>query len=115
MSIINRPRPRALMLLALGSQLAGCAVGPDFHSPAAPAGATFPATPATTVSSRTTAGAAQTLLQGRDIPGDWWKLFGSPEIEALVSRALAANPDLAAAQATLRQARENTRAGEEEP
>jgi NodT family efflux transporter outer membrane factor (OMF) lipoprotein len=112
MSIINRPRPRALMLLALGSQLAGCAVGPDFHSPAAPAGATFPATPATTVSSRTTAGAAQTLLQGRDIPGDWWKLFGSPEIEALVSRALAANPDLAAAQATLRQARENTRAGE---
>jgi NodT family efflux transporter outer membrane factor (OMF) lipoprotein len=112
MSIINRPRPRALMLLALGSQLAGCAVGPDFHSPAAPAGATFPATPATTVSSRTTAGAAQTLLQGRDIPGDWWKLFGSPEIEALVSRALAANPDLAAAQATLRQAHENTRAGE---
>lgn len=112
MSITKRPRQRALMLLALGGSLAGCAVGPDFLAPSAPTGAVLPATPASTVSSRTTAGGAQNLLPGRDIPGDWWTLFGSPEIEALVSRALAANPDLVAAQATLLQARETTRAGQ---
>ncbi len=112
MSTTKRPRPRALLLLALGGALAGCAVGPDFRGPSGPTGAALPPSSATTVSSRTTAGAAQNLLPGRDIPGDWWTLFGSPQIESLVRQALAANPDLAAAQATLRQARENTRAGE---
>jgi NodT family efflux transporter outer membrane factor (OMF) lipoprotein len=112
MSTTKRSRMRAPLLLTLGGLLAGCAVGPDFLSPAAPADAAFPASRADTVASRTTGGAAQRLLPGRDIPGDWWTLFGSPEIESLVSRALAANPDLVAAQATLRQARETVRAGE---
>ena len=39
-------------------------------------------------------------------------MFQSPQITALVAQALKANPGIAAAQATLRQARENTRAEE---
>ena len=55
-------------------------------------------------------GTAQRLTQDRDIPGEWWGLFHSPQITELVTQALQANPDVAAAQATLRQARETTRA-----
>ena len=41
-----------------------------------------------------------------DIPGQWWTLFRSPELNALVEEALRANPDVTAAQAALRQANE---------
>ena len=44
---------------------------------------------------------------GRDIPGDWWKVFHSKEIDVLIVEALHANPNLQAAQATLWQAKEN--------
>jgi NodT family efflux transporter outer membrane factor (OMF) lipoprotein len=41
-----------------------------------------------------------------DIPAQWWALFGSPPLNARVEEALKANPNLAAAQAALKQARE---------
>jgi NodT family efflux transporter outer membrane factor (OMF) lipoprotein len=59
------------------------------------------------VSSAGAGGAAQSFAVGRDIPGDWWTLFHSRHLNDLVSRALAANPSLQAAQAALRQATEN--------
>ena len=39
-------------------------------------------------------------------PGQWWKAFGSPQIDALVDAALAANPGLKAQDAALAAARE---------
>jgi NodT family efflux transporter outer membrane factor (OMF) lipoprotein len=62
------------------------------------------------VSAPTTGGSAQAFQPDRDIPGAWWDLFHSPEVTALVTEALKANPDVAAAQATLREARETVRA-----
>jgi NodT family efflux transporter outer membrane factor (OMF) lipoprotein len=105
----NRGHAPALILTA---SLLGCAVGPDFHPPAAPADTRFTETPAPvrTVSATTASGAAQRLSDGRDIPGEWWELFRSAQITSLVTQALKANPDVAAAQATLREARANTRA-----
>ncbi len=104
----------AFFLCVLGAAvvLAGCTVGPDFHAPPAPGDTRFTETPMPvhTVSAHTIGGAEQTLQDGRDIPGEWWTLFHSPRIEALVTQALRANPDLTAAQATLREARENLRA-----
>jgi NodT family efflux transporter outer membrane factor (OMF) lipoprotein len=90
------------------------AVGPDYHAPAAPADArlTEAPLPAETVSAATAGGAAQRLSIARDIPGDWWALFHSPQVTALVRQALAANPTVTAAQANLRQALENVRAGQ---
>ena len=87
-------------------------MGPDFHPPQAPASTRFTedALPAHTASAATPGGPAQRLTPDRDIPGEWWALFHSPQITALVTRALKANPDVAAAQATLREARENMRA-----
>jgi NodT family efflux transporter outer membrane factor (OMF) lipoprotein len=44
------------------------------------------------------------------VPRDWWTLFGSAALDALVADAMRANPDVQSAQAALRQARENTAA-----
>jgi NodT family efflux transporter outer membrane factor (OMF) lipoprotein len=52
-------------------------------------------------------GAAQRFLSQQDVPRNWWTLFGSSELDDLVMAALRANPDVASAQAALRQALEN--------
>ena len=39
------------------------------------------------------------------VPRDWWRAFGDAQLDALIARALQANPDLRSAQASLRQAR----------
>jgi len=92
--------------------LAGCKVGPDFHAPSAPGSARYTEKPlpVATASAGVPGGLAQRLGPDRDIPGEWWDLFHSQQISALVTQALKANPDVAAAQATLRQAMETRRA-----
>ncbi len=94
--------------------LAGCAVGPNFHSPAAPSvsGYTRSPLPAATVAADAPGGAAQHFVPGLDIPGEWWALFHSPALDRLIAEALKANPDLAAAEAALRQANENVYAAQ---
>jgi NodT family efflux transporter outer membrane factor (OMF) lipoprotein len=96
-----------LGLLAAGA-LSGCAVGPDFIRPAPPetGGYTRDKLPAATGSAAVAGGAAQRFVQGLDIPGEWWTLFRSKALNQLVAEALKANPTLAAAQASLRQAAE---------
>src|ERR1700675_2881309 len=88
--------------------LAGCPGGPNFRPPSAPASTRFTeaALPGRTVSATVSGGEAQRFTQDRDIPGEWWDLFHSQQITSLVTQALKANPDVAAAQATLREARE---------
>jgi NodT family efflux transporter outer membrane factor (OMF) lipoprotein len=56
--------------------------------------------------------AAQTFVRGQDIPGQWWALFHSEPLNALIEQAFKANPNLDAAQASLRQAREDVYAQE---
>jgi NodT family efflux transporter outer membrane factor (OMF) lipoprotein len=87
-------------------------VGPNFHRPAPPSADryTAEALPPATASADTPDGAAQKFLAGEDVPRNWWTLFGSPELDALVEQTLRANPSVAAAQAALRQASENTAA-----
>jgi NodT family efflux transporter outer membrane factor (OMF) lipoprotein len=46
------------------------------------------------------------LVRERDIPAEWWSVFGSAGIDALVTRALAASPTLDQARARLGQAQE---------
>jgi NodT family efflux transporter outer membrane factor (OMF) lipoprotein len=50
------------------------------------------------------------LEAGMPAPVQWWRAFHSAKLDALVAQALARNSDLAAAEATLRQARELARA-----
>lgn len=89
--------------------LCGCAVGPDFRRPAAPAVDRYAAEPVTVAGG--TGAAAQRFVRGGDIPAQWWRLFHSPQLDALIAQALANNPDLKAAQAALAAARETALAG----
>jgi NodT family efflux transporter outer membrane factor (OMF) lipoprotein len=94
--------------LAFALTLSGCAVGPDFVTPAAPDGAGYTQEPLkSTAATSTASGAAQKFEPARDLPGQWWTLFHSRPLNTVVERALAANADLQAAQAALRVAREN--------
>jgi NodT family efflux transporter outer membrane factor (OMF) lipoprotein len=87
--------------------LAGCVVGPDFKTPAPPAPGALGPTPATTASAPAAlAGAPQRFAAGGEISRQWWTLFHSEPLDALIDRALAENPDLKAAEAALRAAHE---------
>ncbi|HEY1721849.1 MAG TPA: efflux transporter outer membrane subunit [Magnetospirillaceae bacterium] len=95
------------------SLLAGCTLGPDFKKPAAPQadGYTAQPLPAKTDSAKVAGGNAQEFVRAMDIPGQWWTLFHSDALNTLIEEALRANPSLQAAQASLRQARENLYVG----
>ena len=99
----------ALAALALSA----CAVGHNYKTPPAPQTSGFVppgSLPAATSSAPLPGGEAQRFVDGLDIPGQWWTLFKSAELNALIERALANSPTLEAAQAALRQANENTAA-----
>lgn len=98
----------AVVAVAALALVSGCAVGPDFHRPAVPTvtGYTRQALVAKTASADVPGGEAQQFVQSLDIPQQWWTLFQSPPLNALIEQALKANPSLVAAQAALRQARE---------
>lgn len=102
---------RKLPLLAGTAMLllAGCAVGPDFKQPAAPAVKSYTAQPLrdTAATPGVAGGAAQHLQQAADLPGDWWTLFHSKQLDALIQQSLKNNPDLKAAKAALTAAHED--------
>lgn len=103
MDRISLPHRNLGALFASGALVlvAGCAVGPDFHRPAPPAVSGYTPGPATSPS------AGPRLAYGADVPADWWRLYRSPALDALVQQALKANPDLQAARAALRAAQES--------
>jgi NodT family efflux transporter outer membrane factor (OMF) lipoprotein len=100
------------MLAAVAALAAGCAAGPDYRKPAAPDVDRYTAEPLAgrTEAAATAGGAAQRLVAGADVPERWWTLFGSDALDALVAAALDHNPDVQAADAALRAARESAAA-----
>jgi NodT family efflux transporter outer membrane factor (OMF) lipoprotein len=90
--------------------LAGCAVGPDFVRPAPPDTDRYTREPGP-VATVVADGKAQHFTPGGTIAADWWRLFGSEQLDALVRKAIANNPTLQAAEASLRQSQDNMRAG----
>ncbi|WP_321871495.1 efflux transporter outer membrane subunit [Paraburkholderia tropica] len=101
--------PARSLVLASSFVLAACAVGPDFHAPAAPDTPTYTreALPSATASAPGTGGAPQTFASADHAPRAWWTQFGSPALDALVDEALRASPTLESARAKLVEAREN--------
>ena len=97
---MRRSLAAAIVLLALG----GCVLGPDEKPPALPEGSTAPLVSVTPA-----------LESAAEPPDTWWKLYDDPLLDQLVTRALAANQDLAVAEADLSLARaslEATRNGQ---
>ena len=102
-------RTRSLSGLALACLLPACAVGPNFHRPAAPATPQYSSKdPATTAAAR---GISQKLSSGSDVAADWWTLFHSEPLEGIVTAALRNNPSLDAAEASLRASQNTLRSG----
>ncbi|MGH8152955.1 MAG: efflux transporter outer membrane subunit, partial [Rhodanobacteraceae bacterium] len=106
---VRWPCPKAIALLPAALVLAGCAAGPNFKPPVPPNVAGYTAQPlaATAAAPGVAAGGAQHFESGADIPADWWTLFHSPVLNALIAKALAHNHDLKAAQAALKVAQED--------
>ncbi len=82
---MKRSVPAALF----AAMLSACAVGPNYRPPAASTPLAF-----------REAGAS-----GATTPDRWWEAYGDPTLVALIDRALAANGDVAIAEARIRQAR----------
>jgi NodT family efflux transporter outer membrane factor (OMF) lipoprotein len=105
-------RPRIAAIISGVALLPACAVGPDYKAPGAPAAATYTERPQPerTDSAPVQGGDAQRFAIGAKISADWWTIFGSPDLDALIQAALRGQPTLAAAKAALRQAEENVNA-----
>ncbi|MGE5663502.1 MAG: efflux transporter outer membrane subunit, partial [Deltaproteobacteria bacterium] len=101
-----------LSAAVVAALLAGCAAGPDFRRPAAPAAGSYTAgaLPGETAAAPVAGGGPQRFAPGEKLPSEWWTLFRSEPLDRLIRRALADSPSLAAARATLRAAEENRRA-----
>jgi len=109
--MIRTRTSRLARFIAISALLltAGCAVGPRFKKPAAPDVSGYTPAPISTTSSASNVGGgeAQPLVEGLDIPGEWWTLFHSQPLDDLIERSLQANPNIKSAQAALLVAREN--------
>ncbi|MBF0557804.1 MAG: efflux transporter outer membrane subunit [Nitrospirae bacterium] len=98
------------LTLCLSLLASGCAVGPDFVRPEPPGANSYNhgADPAATT---TADGKAQSFDRGTAMTADWWRLFNSSQLDVVINDAIAGNPNLQAAQASLRQSQDNLRAG----
>ena len=95
---------------ALALVLGGCAAGPDFVRPAAPATTQYvPGTPPAETAAGD--GARQRFSAETALTAEWWTRFGSAPLDATVAEALAGNRTLASARATLEQSEDALRAG----
>ena len=103
-----RPLTAVAIPAALLAGLAGCAAGPNYHRPPPPQAADYGSAPSRgpTTAGPGADGAPQTFVPDADIPAEWWQLFRSPKLSAMVEQALKANPNMEAAQAALRQAQD---------
>ena len=95
---------RRLIAPALATLMAGCAVGPNFHRPAAMPVASYRA-------GGDNSRAGQAYDPQAAIAFDWWRAYQCPALDALIARAIANSPQVDAAQARLRAAQAQLRAG----
>ena len=103
--------PKGAGLGLISVLLGGCMVGPDFIQPAPPTVNRYTRgpLPAATVAAD---GVAQRFQPGTAVAADWWRLFQSPQLDAVVRQAIANNPTLQASEASLRQSQDRLRAGQ---
>jgi NodT family efflux transporter outer membrane factor (OMF) lipoprotein len=96
-------------VMAAATLLSGClAVGPDFLHPAAPETERYTREQLRLRTSATDArtGQSQRFRPGGDVPQEWWHLFKSRQLSALIERSLRANPNLQSTLSALRASKE---------
>ncbi len=101
-SICSIPASRVVVFACfLNLALSSCAVGPDFETPPPPPVERF--TPEKTASP----GNGQRFHEGTEVSTRWWTAFGSQRLDDLMEEAIAHNPTLDAAEASIRAAEFN--------
>jgi NodT family efflux transporter outer membrane factor (OMF) lipoprotein len=101
-------RPWALASSALVLLLAGCTVGPNYHRPTA---ATAPAWKENTVPPPDPPNGTWKQAEPSDatLRGQWWNLYGDPQLSALEAKVAVSNQTLRAAMEQYQSAREQVR------
>ena len=89
--------------LLASSLLAACAVSPDYQRPATTSATIYGEE---SLSNLQQHDGEQRLIAGQNPAADWWTQFNSDALNATMQQAFAGNRSLAAAQASLAQARE---------
>jgi NodT family efflux transporter outer membrane factor (OMF) lipoprotein len=85
---------RGTLAIALTAWLAGCAVGPNYHTPQVRLPDRFAA-----------ASEASNAVNVTIDPAGWWRALNDPQLNALIDRAIQANPSLEIALTRLQEAR----------
>lgn len=94
-ALTQKTLAKTASVLALIGALAGCkTVGPDFERP-------VPASPAAYVAPTDAVARQQLTATGEQVAADWWRYFGSAELDQVMRQAVAGNPSIQAAEATL--------------
>ncbi|MCA7950584.1 efflux transporter outer membrane subunit [Burkholderia seminalis] len=103
------PHTTSVLAASAALCLSGCAMAPSSTPPAMPSPAHYGATPQAPRTAEA-AGVAQQFDVGAAPVPQWWRLYRSSALDALVDEGLRANPTLAAAEKTLAAAQEELRA-----
>ncbi|HEY6455839.1 MAG TPA: efflux transporter outer membrane subunit [Steroidobacteraceae bacterium] len=93
----------AVVQLALLAALAGCTVGPAYHRPGTQTPQAYKEL--TAAQFKDTDGWKVAVPQDAAIRGQWWELFGDPQLNALEEQVKSSNQTVAAAYASFMQAR----------
>jgi NodT family efflux transporter outer membrane factor (OMF) lipoprotein len=91
------------LLSALTILLAGCMVGPNYVKPATPMAPAFKEE--ASISSQATDGWKPAQPGDQTPRGNWWEIYGDPQLNALEAQIDSANQTLKIAEANYRQAR----------
>ncbi|MBS0409152.1 MAG: efflux transporter outer membrane subunit [Proteobacteria bacterium] len=99
-----RTKSTAAAVAALAGGLAACTtVGPNFERPAAPAAGGY-------AMSGDRAPAVAVLTPDQRVAGPWWRALGDPQLDEVMTLALAGNQTVAEADANLAKARDQAAA-----
>jgi NodT family efflux transporter outer membrane factor (OMF) lipoprotein len=93
----------ALLLVLTVAALAGCAVGPKYVRPSAPTPTTFKEQPPASYQGADQWQPANPADQSSR--GEWWEIFGDPELNGLEEQIATSNQTLKVAEARFREAR----------
>lgn len=95
-----------LILCNMTFTLSSCTVGPEFKKPEFPIMDRYTEKPLFLSKTSPKTKSSSIKIIKSDLSEEWWKLFKSSSLDRLIKKALANNPDLQKAKASLRQAQE---------
>jgi NodT family efflux transporter outer membrane factor (OMF) lipoprotein len=96
-------RKSGVLAIALTVLLTSCTVGPKYTKPTVPAAPAYSEAPPASYTE--SSGWKPAQPGDANLRGDWWNLFGDPQLATLEMQVPAANQTLRAAEASFRQAR----------